>query len=78
MVRGPWFFEQFGGGWRFTPEARGTRAQWKYTYAVRPRWLRPLAEPIGQRVLGREIHNRIAAYERACVDPVVLAAVRGR
>ena len=29
MVRGPWFFASFGGGWRFTPEARdgvaGTR-----------------------------------------------------
>lgn len=40
MVDGPWFFEQFGGEWRFTPEERsgvpGTRAVWKYTYAVRP------------------------------------------
>ena len=78
MIEGPWFFDSFGGGWRFTPEERegvaGSRAVWKYTYAVRPAWLRPVAEPIGQWLLGREIRARIAAYARACADPVVLAA----
>jgi hypothetical protein len=77
MVRGPWFFARFGGGWRFTPETRdgipGTRAVWKYTYAVRPAWLRRVAEPVGQWLLGREIRARIAAWARACEDPVVLA-----
>jgi hypothetical protein len=79
MVRGPWFFASFGGGWRFVPETRdgvdGTRAVWKYTYTVRPAWLRPVTEPIGQWLLGREIRARIAAFGRACVDPVVLGAV---
>lgn len=82
MVEGPWFFDRFGGGWRFTSETRtldgepiaGTRAVWKYTYSVRPAWLRPVAEPIGQRLLGREIRARIAAYALACTDPDVLAA----
>ena len=80
MVTGPWFFAAFGGGWRFVPEIQneveGTRAVWKYTYRVRPGWLRIVAEPIGQWLLGREIHNRIAAFARACSDPVVLAAAR--
>ena len=79
MERGPWFFASFGGGWRFTDEERdgvdGTRAVWKYTYAVRPRWLRPVAEPIGQWLLGREIRARLAAFARACADPTVLAEV---
>ena len=79
MVTGPWFFETFGGGWRFTPAERdgvaGTRAVWKYTYAVRPAWLQPVAEPIGQWLLGREIRDRIAAFARACTDPAVLAAI---
>ena len=79
MVEGPWFFASFGGGWRFTPEDRagagGTRAVWKYTYAVRPRWLRFVAEPIGQWLLGREIKARIAAFARACEDSVVLASL---
>ncbi|QYJ03213.1 SRPBCC family protein [Nocardioides panacisoli] len=82
MVEGPWFFDSFGGGWRFTPEDRdgvaGTRAVWKYTYAIRPGWLRPVAEPIGQWLLGREIRTRIAAWARACEDPVVLRAATAR
>jgi hypothetical protein len=78
MERGPWFFDRFGGGWRFTPETRdgvaGTTATWKYTYAVRPRVLRGVAEPIGQHLLGREIRARIEAFARACSDPEVLRA----
>ena len=78
MVEGPWFFGTFGGGWRFTPEERdgvaGTKASWKYTYAVRPAWLRPLADPIGQWLLGREIRARIRAFARACSDPAIVEA----
>jgi len=80
MVTGPWFFASFGGGWRFTPESRegvaGTRAVWKYTYTVRPSWLRRLAEPLGQVILGREIRARIHAFSRACQNSAVLAAAR--
>ena len=79
MVSGPWFFGSFGGGWRFVPETRdgvdGTRAVWKYTYSIRPGWLRFAAEPVGQWLLGREIRARIAAYARACEDPAVLGSV---
>jgi len=74
MVSGPWFFASFGGGWRFTADGEGCRAVWKYTYSVRPRWLRPVAEPIGQWLLGREIRRRIAAFAAGCQDPVVLEA----
>lgn len=74
MVEGPWFFDTFGGGWRFTPEGDGTRAVWKYSWSVRPAWLRPVAEPIGRWLLGREIRARIAAWARACEDPEILAA----
>jgi hypothetical protein len=79
MEKGPWFFATFGGGWRFTPEARdgvpGTRAVWKYTWSARPAWLGPLADPIGRWLLGREIRARIAAFARACENPDVLGAV---
>ncbi len=78
MEKGPWFFASFGGGWRFGAEDRdgvpGTRAVWKYTYAVRPAWLRPVAEPIGQWLLGREIRARINAFAKACADPEIVAA----
>lgn len=79
MVQGPWFFDTFGGGWRFAPEesdgVAGTTTVWKYTYAVKPAFLRPVAEPIGQWLLGREIRARIVAFTRACADPEILAAV---
>jgi Polyketide cyclase / dehydrase and lipid transport len=74
MVRGPWFLASFGGGWRFQADGEGTRAVWKYTYTIRPAWLRVVAEPIGQWLLGREIRACIAAFARACQDPVVLTA----
>ncbi len=73
MERGPWFFAAFGGGWRFVARTRdgvaGTTATWKYTYRIRPRLLRFVAEPVGQRLLGREIRARIEAFRRACTDP---------
>jgi hypothetical protein len=78
MERGPWFFAGFGGGWRFEPETRdgvaGTTATWKYTYRIRPRVLRFVAEPVGQRLLSREIRARIEAFRRACTDPATLRA----
>ena len=75
MESGPWFFETFGGGWRFHEDPSGTRAVWKYTFSVKPSWLRPVAEPIGVWLLGREIRARIQAFADACVDPVVLDAI---
>jgi hypothetical protein len=78
MLDGPWFFESFAGGWRFAPEPSGqTRATWRYNFRCRPRWLAPVTERIGARVLQRDIDRRIAGFARGCADPVVLAAVRG-
>lgn len=78
MERGPWFFASFGGGWRFSDETRdgiaGTLASWKYSYTIRPAWLRPVAELIGQWLLGREIRARIEAFARACSDPEIVRA----
>lgn len=76
MDRGPWFFQNFGGGWRFVPDGEGgTEATWKYTFSCRPAWLRPLLDPIGRWLLGHDIRRRIAGFARACSDPEVLAAI---
>lgn len=75
MVEGPWFFESFGGGWSFSESPEGTIAVWRYTFAIRPSWLAPIADRIGVRLLGRDIERRIAGFARGCSDPVVLAAV---
>lgn len=76
MVSGPWFFAKFAGGWRFEdgPDAGTTRAVWRYHFAVRPSWLAPVGDPIGVRLLGRDIERRIAGFARGCGDEVVLAA----
>lgn len=78
MVRGPWFFERFGGGWRFAPAAEPghTAATWRYNFRCRPAPLRPVAERIGRWYLGRDIRRRIAGYAAGCADPVVLDAAR--
>ncbi|MDQ0119916.1 SRPBCC family protein [Pseudarthrobacter sp902506025] len=76
MVAGPWFFTNFGGGWRFTADDGGTRAVWKYTFSCRPALLRPLMEGIGSRLLGYEIERRIEAFARACEDPALVAEFR--
>ncbi len=75
MESGPWFFDVFGGGWRFEAVEDGTKAVWKYNFAVKPGWLQPVANPIGVWLLGRDIRRRITAFAAACVDPVVLRAV---
>lgn len=77
MVDGPWFFERMGGGWRFEPVAGGTLATWKYNFVCRPRWLAPIAEAVGKRILQREIDRRIAGFAEGCRDAAVLAAVSG-
>jgi hypothetical protein len=76
MVSGPWFFDNFGGGWRFTADRGGTRAVWKYTFSCRPAMLRPVMERIGTWLLGREIEKRIEAFARACENPALLAEFR--
>jgi hypothetical protein len=78
MVRGPWFFEMFAGGWRFAPAADPghTVATWRYSFRCRPVMLRPIIHRIGVRVLGRDIRRRIAGFATGCADPVVLAAAR--
>lgn len=75
MVAGPWFFDQFGGGWRFKEVDGGTEATWKYTFSTRPRWLRPVADRIGVLLLQREINARINAFARACRDPEIVRAL---
>ncbi|WP_142063533.1 SRPBCC family protein [Pseudarthrobacter sp. B4EP4b] len=76
MVSGPWFFENFGGGWRFTADDGGTRAVWKYTFSCRPALLRAGMERIGAWLLGREIEKRIEAFARACENPALVAEFR--
>lgn len=82
MVRGPWFLGAFGGGWTFTTDGPSDRpttmatvttvATWRYTFTVRPHWLRPIGNPVGSWLLRRDIEARISAFASACLDPGVV------
>lgn len=82
MVRGPWFFANFAGGWRFRPledapdGSPRTEAVWRYSFTMRPAWLRPIGDRVGVWFLGRDVERRIAGYARGCADPVVLETAR--
>lgn len=76
MVKGPWFFAKFGGGWSFAEAAGGTDVTWRYTFAVRPAWLAPIGDRIGSWLLQRDIERRLAGYAAAVDDAELMAAVR--
>ena len=79
MLEGPWFFESFSGGWNFADrdpaEGGGTIVTWRYNFTIRPKWLAPIANPIGVWLLGGDVSNRLDAYAAACEDPEIVAAL---
>lgn len=77
MIRGPWFFANLAGGWRFDSQPGDrTLAMWRYNFTCRPRWLAPVANRIGTWWLGRDIDRRIAGFAAACADPVIVTAAQ--
>ena len=79
MVKGPPFFSSFGGGWSFKelgPDR--TAATWRYTFSIRPSWLSAVGDPIGTRILGRDIELRLAAFAAGCEDSELLARARAQ
>jgi hypothetical protein len=76
MVTGPPFFRSFSGGWGFAArDDGGTDATWRYSFAIRPGWLAPVADRLGRRLLQKDIDRRLAGFARACADPDLVADV---
>jgi ribosome-associated toxin RatA of RatAB toxin-antitoxin module len=76
MTRGPWFLASFAGSWRFDEVAPGrTRVAFAYHLAARPRWLRPLLDPILTAVFARDTRRRLAALKRAAESTDLLAPI---
>ncbi len=76
MVEGPWFFKQFAGGWTFTDLGdEQTRVTWRYTFSIRPVFLRPIVDRIGLIVLQRDLDRRLRGFAKGCTDPIVIKAV---
>lgn len=74
MVRGPWFFSQLAGGWRFAAAPGGTKATWKYSFHCVP----PGSHPSPKRSdaaccnatsTGASPGSRVDAATRSCWHP---------
>jgi hypothetical protein len=65
MTRGPALVGEFAASIRQIPlPDGGTRVSYKFQIASRPRWLRPLLDPILARVFRRETRRRLEALQR--------------
>ena len=73
MVKGPWFFRTFAGGWSFKDLADGrSEATWRYTFSTSAGPFSKLADRIGVVFLGRDIDKRLAGFARGCADPELI------
>jgi len=63
MTRGPFFFTQFAGSWRFEPDPSGETSKikvtFRYSFTTRWPWLRHVIDPVIQRVFLRDIRGRL-------------------
>jgi ribosome-associated toxin RatA of RatAB toxin-antitoxin module len=73
MVKGPWFFRSFSGGWNFR-ETDDNRLEvtWRYNFVCRPAFLRFITHPLGAKLLQRDIDQRLQAFSRACANKEIL------
>ena len=66
MTQGPRILESFAGTWRFREVTPGvTRVIFRYHLVARPRWLRPLLDPILMAVFSWDTAKRLKALKRA-------------
>jgi ribosome-associated toxin RatA of RatAB toxin-antitoxin module len=76
MTKGPWFFQSFSGGWNFSAtSATETAVIWRYNFICTPKWIRPIADRIGTKMLQRDIERRLAAFEKACRNPDIMSKI---
>ena len=62
MVKGPYIFDKFAGGWQFKEVSAGlTRVRFSYNITARPRWLSWLLTPILCFQFKRVTDKRIVA-----------------
>src|SRR5262249_47641929 len=77
MTRGPFFFLQFAGSWRFEPDPSGNskriQVTFRYSFTTRWSWLRNTIDPIIQRVFLRDIRGRLKGLKRGAEIDGLLA-----
>jgi uncharacterized protein YndB with AHSA1/START domain len=79
MCRGPWFIGRFAGTWLFKPHAGGgTEATFRYSFAARWRWLRPLLDPAVAWAFRRDVQARLRGLKRGAEDGGLLERIGER
>lgn len=60
MRRGPWFFEQFAGSWRFESGLDGTTTvHFRYVFTTRWPWLRWMVDPLIRWLFRHDLRARL-------------------
>lgn len=77
LVKGPPFFASFGGGWSFLSiDDNNTQATWRYTFKIKPAFLAPVADRMGEMLLGRDIEARLQRFADGCLDSDLVARAK--
>lgn len=77
MIEGPKFFKSFSGGWTFSKVSENkTKAVWRYNFVCSPKWMQSIMNPIGMRILQKDIDARLSAFEKACTNAEILKKLK--
>jgi ribosome-associated toxin RatA of RatAB toxin-antitoxin module len=78
MLRGPFFFEQFAGSWRFKP-GDGDMIEAIFRYSFTTRWpiLRPLLDPLIRLSFQHDVRERLRGLKRGAEEMGLLAEMKG-
>jgi ribosome-associated toxin RatA of RatAB toxin-antitoxin module len=77
MTRGPFFFEQFAGTWRFKAVDNGA-VQVTFRYSFTTRWsiARPLFDPVIRLIFRRDIRGRLRGLKHGAEETDLLKRLR--
>lgn len=65
MTQGPALLRSFSGTWEFRAAPGGdTDVRFVYNFRLRPRWLRPLLEPLVACIYRSQMRRRLAAFRQ--------------
>ena len=72
MLKGPFFFKQFAGSWRFEHRGDATQVIFRYVFESHWPWLQRLLDPVMSRVFRRDIRERLQGLKRGAEEQGLL------
>lgn len=78
MIRGPFFFRQFAGTWRFEEVDSGVvQVTFRYSFTTRWPFARPLFDPLIRLIFRRDIRGRLRGLKHGAEETDLLKRLRG-